>query len=131
MHDPTADAYSDACLYGGGGVLHGFCVLVVSQVGTSNICLHKNIVNKAKDLIDINILEFMAITVILNYAVVPMVIQWNGLHSVPHPVLLAWTENFSAVQWMTKVCMTLLVNHVLGHLCCGLVIDFVFSINTQ
>lgn len=125
----TAEQASDACIYGGGGYCLFYKYWFHVEWPEDIFKRTKKFVNKGKDLIDINVLEFAAM--ILNYAAALTALEHDGLGDDPHPTLLAFADNQSAVRWITKFCLTSLAGRALGRLFCGLLVDSPLGINAK
>jgi len=49
----------------------------------------------------------------------------------PHPVLLNWADNTSAINWCNQVCKSSLAGRALGRLFCALLMHCNFGINSK
>ena len=49
----------------------------------------------------------------------------------PHPVLLNWCDNTSAIKWCNHACKSSLAGRVLGRLFCALLIESKVGINAE
>ena len=126
--EAKANAKSDSCLYGGGGFCRYYRVWW-HVTWAKEIFLRTIKFTKGKDLITINDLEFMAM--IINFAAALVAIEQDGIGEDPHPVILLWADNQSAVSWITKMCLKSMAGRALGRLFCFLLIDSPLGVNAK
>lgn len=125
----TAVQASDACIYGGGGWCLHYKFWFHIEWPDVIYKRTKKFIEKGSDLIDINVLEFLAM--IINYAGALTAIENDGLGPDPSPVILALADNQSAVRWISRFCLTSMAGRALGRLFCGLLVGSELGINAK
>ena len=128
---PYAQAWGDACLYGGGGFsikLRFWWHLTWPQKITRKTKLFLKD-DSNRDFVSINILEF--VTIIINFAAALTALQEDGHPDDPHPVLLNFADNMSSVRWTNHYCKGSMKARALGLLFCCLLANCFLGINAQ
>ena len=85
--------------------------------------------NRNDDLVSINVLEF--VTVIINYLMSLHVVRTEQVTDDPHPILLNYTDNTSALNWTLHACKSSDIGRRLGRFFCSLLIDSPLGINAK
>merc|ERR1712086_1116135 len=127
---PFASTFGDACLESGGGYSSKlklwYFVSFPKDVVLRTLKHLKN--NKDKNLISINVLEF--VIVIMNYCAAWTVVVAGQGTDDPHPVLLNAVDNTSAHSWTTNTCKSSRIGRLLAKFFCYLQMDYVLGINS-
>ena len=127
---PFASTFGDACLESGGGysikLKLWYFVSFPKDVVLRTLKHLKN--NKDKNLISINVLEF--VIVIINYCAAWTVVAAGQVTDDPHPVLLNAVDNTSAHSWTTNTCKSSRIGRLLAKFFCYLQMDYVLGINS-
>jgi hypothetical protein len=125
---PTYEGYSDACVYGGGGysIAQKFWwhVLWPTELFEKTIKFMKG-----KEMVDINVLEFMSM--IINFVGALVALETDGLGDDPWPVMLLKADNKSAIRWIMIFCMSSMAGRALGRIFCFLLIESPLGINAK
>ena len=128
---PYASAWGDACLYGGGGfslklqfLWHFTWPKKIKQKTKLFLSDDSN-----KDFVSINVLEF--VTIIINFAAALTALEVDGHLDDPHPVLLNFADNMSAVRSTNHYCKGSMKARALGLLFCCLLANSFLGINAQ
>ena len=85
--------------------------------------------DNSKLLITINCLEFAS--VIINYCAALTVFVTTQVTDDPWPIILAWCDNSSAVNWINHVCMKSETGRALGRFFCSLLMNSKLGINSK
>ena len=127
---PLAKAYGDSALQACGGyctTLRFWWHLAFPDEVKEKTLLHlKN--NDNDDLIDINCLEY--VTIIINYCAALVVLEKEPVDD-PYPVLLAITDNTSALNWTVHTAKKSRIGRALARLFCGLLMGSPLGINSE
>jgi hypothetical protein len=125
---PSYEGYSDACVYGAGG--YAITLNFWWHVTWPDDIFERTIkFMKGKDMIDINVLEFIGM--IINFAGALVAIETDGLGDDPWPIILLKADNRSAIRWIMIFCMSSLAGRALGRLFCFLLIGSPLGINAK
>jgi hypothetical protein len=129
--DHNWQCHLDACLRSGGGYsidLNFIWFLLWQEPFVQWTLLYLKD-DQNKDIISINIWEF--ILVIMNYCAILVTIETDGRTEDPSPVLLAWCDNTSTVNWITHAEVGSTIGRALGRLFCALLINSPLGINAK
>eukprot|EP00984_Skeletonema_dohrnii_P022676 scaffold11768_cov88-Skeletonema_dohrnii-CCMP3373.AAC.5 len=123
-----ANSFGDACLYQAGGFSIG--LRFIWHVEFPPDIKEKTIlyVKSGPEQVGINVLEFVAI--IINYAAALTVISQEPPKDDPHPVLLNFADNKSAIKWI-RLCTSSRMGRRLGLILCFLLMDSPLGINAK
>ena len=128
---PSSEAAADACLYGGGGfstdLRFWWHLEWPDEIQKRTKLFLAN--NKCGKLISINALEFVC--VIINFVAALVAYDEEFPADDPHPVLLNWCDNTSAIKWCNHACKSSLAGRALGRLFCALLIESKVGINAE
>lgn len=128
---PFATAFGDACLDAAGGfsveLKFWWHLQFPETVVRRTLKYLKD--NRKKDLISINVLEFL--TVIIDYCAAHTVITTQNVTDDPHPVLLSMADNTSAHSWTTHTCKGSMLGRLLAKFFCMLLMDYKLGINSE
>ena len=128
---PSASAWGDACLYGGGffsiDLRFWWHLEWPEEVKQRTKLFLEN--NKKGNLISINALEFFCI--IMNYAAALVVYDTDGKGDDQHPTLLNWADNKVSINWCNHACKEYLAVRALGRLFCAMMIGSDVGINAD
>ena len=128
--DPSAIAWSDSCLYAGGGfsITMGFWWYIEwpEEIRKHTLIYVRN--NKDGTLISINVLEYAAILV--NYAAAYHFYHINPDPSDPFPMVLFYADNTASESWMEKACNSSLIGRALSRLQCAMMMNNNVGIRT-
>lgn len=129
--DPTAECASDACLDAGGGWSLSLKFVWYLEWSQQIYRRTKKFIDDdtSKQLITINCLEFAS--VIINYCAALTVFAETEVTDDPWPIILAWCDNSSAVNWVNHVCMKSETGRALGRFFCALLMNSKLGINAQ
>ena len=129
--DPSAVAWSDACLVGAGG--YSVDLAFIWYLTWSGQIYKRTILFLEKNdasLVSINMMEFCG--VIINYCAALTALDVDpDVINDPWPVLLAWCDNTSAVNWINQACTTSAGGRALGRFFCGLLMNSRLGINSR
>ena len=84
--------------------------------------------NEDKNLISINILEFLVI--IINYCAVLTVVLTEHVTNQPCPVLLNTVDSTSTISWTISTCKSSIIGRLLAKIFCYLQMEHVLGINS-
>ena len=128
---PFATTFGDACLDAGGGysmkMKFWWHIRFPDQIIRRTLRYLSN--NSDKNLISINVLEF--VVVIINYCGALTLITTERFTSDPHPVLLNIVDNTSADSWTTHTCKGSHLGKLLANFLCYLLMDANLGINSS
>ena len=121
---PLATAFGDACLDAAGGfsVELRFWWHIAFPTEISRCTPRYLQDNKDKNLISINVLEF--VTVIIDFCAAYTVVTTEILTEDPHPVLLSMADNASAHSWTNHFCKSSVLGKLLARFLCFLLMDY-------
>ena len=128
---PFATAFGDACLDAAGGFSFELKFWWHLQFPIAVVqCTLKYLKdNSNKDLISINVLEFL--TVIIDYCAAYTVITTQHVTDDPHPVLLSMVDNTSAHSWTNHTCKGSMLGRLLTIFFCMLLMDYTLGMNSE
>ena len=128
---PLARLFGDACLLSAGG--YSFGMKFWWHIGFPPEIVALTLLHISDDsddsLISINALEF--VTVILNYCAALTVLEDEQFTDDPYPVVLAITDNTSALNWTNHACKRSRLGKTLARFFVGLLLDSPLGINAE
>lgn len=128
---PLATLFGDASLHSCGG--YSFGMSYWWHVPFPDEVVRRTLLhlpdNSTGNLISINALEF--VTIILSYCAALTVLSEGGLTEDLYPVVLAITDNTSALNWVNHCCKASPIGKALSRLLVCLLIDSLLGINAD